>query len=91
MLIETNFSDVSTLTEGEGQQKQLYITSIFAQGGVVNRNRRVYPSTVLESAMSSYNENFIMKNRAVGEAEHPFTTKVNLDRISHVIVPGSLP
>lgn len=90
MLIETNFSDVSTLTEGEGQQKQLYITGIFAQGGVVNRNRRVYPSAVLESAMNSYNENFIMKNRAVGEAEHPSTTKVNLDRISHVIVPGSL-
>lgn len=90
MLVETNFSDVEALSEGEGPQKQLYITGIFAQGGVVNRNRRIYPSAVLESAMRDYDSNFIMKNRAVGEAEHPTTTKVNLDRISHIIVPGSL-
>lgn len=90
MLVETNFSEVQTLAEGEGSDKQLYIEGIFAQGGVVNRNRRVYPSTVLEDSMNAYNRDFIMKNRAVGEAEHPTTTKVNLDRISHVIVPGSL-
>lgn len=90
MLVETNFTEVSTLVEGEGQNKQLYITGIFAQGGVVNRNRRIYPSGILSEAMDAYNRDFIMKNRAVGEAEHPTTTKVNLDRISHVIVPGSL-
>lgn len=90
MLVETNFSEVQTLAEGEGAEKQLYIEGIFAQGGVINRNHRVYPSVVLEESMNAYNRDFIMKNRAVGEAEHPTTTKVNLDRISHVIVPGSL-
>lgn len=90
MLIETNFNEVAALVEGEGEDKNLYIEGIFAQGGVVNRNRRIYPSVILEKAMSDYNENFIMKNRAVGEAEHPKTTAVNLDRISHLIVPGSL-
>lgn len=90
MLIETNFSNVESLTEDSGNDKQLYIQGIFAQGGVVNRNRRIYPSGILEGAMNSYNDTYIMKNRAVGEAEHPKTTSVNLDRISHIIVPGSL-
>ena len=90
MLVETNFSAVETLSESVDGKKSWFVEGIFAQGAVVNRNRRVYPSAVLESSMNDYNENFIMKNRAVGEAEHPVTTKINLDRISHLIVPGSL-
>ena len=90
MLVETNFSAVETLSESVDCKKSWFVEGIFAQGAVVNRNRRVYPSAVLESSMNDYNENFIMKNRAVGEAEHPVTTKINLDRISHLIVPGSL-
>lgn len=90
MLVETNFSNVETICETTGDGKNLFIEGIFAQGGVVNRNRRIYPSAVLEDSMNAYNRDFIMTNRAVGEAEHPSTTKVNLDRISHIIMPGSL-
>jgi hypothetical protein len=90
MLVETNFSSVETLSESNDGKKDWFITGIFAQGDVVNRNRRVYPNTVLEASMNEYDRDFVQKNRAVGEAEHPATTKINLDRISHVIVPGSL-
>lgn len=92
LLIETNFQEVETLSESapDGNGKQWYIEGIFAQGDVVNRNGRIYPGAILESCMNSYNDTFVMKNRAVGEAEHPDTTKVNLDRISHIIMPGSL-
>lgn len=90
MLTESNWSGIEVLTESSESGKQLYVEGIFAQGGVVNRNRRIYPSNVLSESMDSYNKQFIMTNRAVGEAEHPSTTKVNLDRISHIIVPNSL-
>ena len=91
ILIETNFSEVEALTESsEGKPKEWFIHGIFAQGDVVNKNRRVYPGQILEQSMSDYNDNYVNKNRAVGEAEHPKTTQVNIDRISHVIVPGSL-
>lgn len=90
MLTESNWSGIEILSESTECGKQLYIEGIFAQGGVVNRNRRIYPSNVLSESMDSYNKQFIMTNRAVGEAEHPSTTKVNLDRISHIIVPNSL-
>ena len=92
ILIETNFSEVEALTEStaEGKPKEWFIHGIFAQGDVVNKNRRVYPGQILEQSMNDYNNQYVMKNRAVGEAEHPTTTQVNIDRISHVIVPGTL-
>ena len=92
VLIETNFSEVETLCEstGEGKDKEWYIHGIMAQGDVVNKNRRIYPGEILENTMQDYNTNYVHKNRAVGEAEHPKTTQINIDRISHVIVPGTL-
>lgn len=90
-LIETNFSEVQSLAEStETGEKQWYIQGIFAQGDVVNRNRRIYPGEILEKSMQTYDREYVQQNRAVGEAEHPKTTQVNIDRISHVIVPGSL-
>jgi hypothetical protein len=92
VLIETNFSEVETVCEstGEGKDKEWYIHGIMAQGDVVNKNRRIYPGEILENTMQDYNTNYVHKNRAVGEAEHPKTTQINIDRISHVIVPGTL-
>lgn len=91
ILIETNFSEVEALSEGSGDKpKEWFIHGIFAQGDVVNKNKRVYPGQILEQSMRDYNDNYVNKNRAVGEAEHPKTTQVNIDRISHVIVPGTL-
>lgn len=92
ILIETNFSEVESLSEsaGDGKAKEWYIHGIFAQGDVVNRNRRIYPGAILEQTMRDYDETFVSKMRAVGEAEHPKTTQVNIDRISHVIMPGTL-
>lgn len=90
-LIETNFSEVQSLSEStETGEKQWYIHGIMAQGDVVNKNRRLYPGAILESTMEQYDREYVRQNRAVGEAEHPETTQVNIDRISHVIVPGSL-
>ena len=92
VLIETNFSEVETICEstGEGKNKEWFIHGIMAQGDVVNKNRRIYPGEILERTMQDYNTNYVHKNRAVGEAEHPKTTQINIDRISHVIVPGTL-
>lgn len=91
ILIETNFKEVESISESsDSGSKQWFIHGIFAQGDIVNRNRRIYPGEILEKSMNEYNENYISKNRAVGEAEHPDGGTINLDRISHIIVPGSL-
>lgn len=66
--------------------KKLYIEGIFLQGDVVNRNRRMYPLQTLQREVNRYNENYIQKNRALGELGHPDGPTVNLDRVSHKIV-----
>lgn len=90
LLVETSFSEIESLQESTKEGQDWFIEGIFAQADVVNKNRRIYPGSILSESMDSYNKNYVSKNRAVGEAEHPKTTKINLDRISHVIVPGTL-
>lgn len=86
LLKESNFSEVETISESlETGGKNWYIKGIMAQGGIVNRNKRIYPSDVLAESMNIYENEYIKTNRAVGELEHPDSGQINLDRISHII------
>merc|ERR1712093_452560 len=55
------------------------------QGGIKNRNGRMYPVETLSREVGRYNENFVQKGRALGELGHPEGPTVNLDRVSHKI------
>lgn len=85
ILVESNFSEVETISESSGDSKNWYINGVFAQADVVNGNKRLYPGSVLDKAMSSYDKNYVQKSRAVGELTHPKTTQINPDKISHII------
>ena len=69
----------------ENEKKDVYIEGIFMQGGIVNRNRRMYPIEILDREVNRYNEEYIAKNRAYGELGHPQGPTINLDRVSHII------
>ena len=84
-LITEEISQVKIITEGKGAQKQLYIEGTFLQGGIKNRNGRMYPVETLSREVGRYCENFIKKGRALGELGHPEGPTVNLDRVSHKI------
>lgn len=64
-----NTSDVRMITEGI--QKELFIEGIFAQAETKNRNGRVYPKKIMESAVNKYCEEFVSSKRALGELSHP--------------------
>ena len=55
------------------------------QAEQVNRNRRVYPKSVLEKAVNKYVTEYVNKGRAVGELNHPEGPAINLDKVSHRI------
>jgi len=74
------------LTEGAGAEKKLYVEGVFMQQEKGNRNKRVYPTRVLQPQVEAFIENYVKTNRAVGELEHPSTFTVNPDRVSHRIV-----
>jgi hypothetical protein len=71
-LITEEAQDVKMLTESvKGGKKNLYIEGVFCQAETKNRNGRVYPIQTLNNAVNYYIENFVKKNRAVGELNHP--------------------
>jgi len=85
LITEMN-DDVRLLIEANGEGKKNYfIEGVFMQAETKNRNGRIYPMNVLEPKVSEYTENFISKNRALGELNHPKGPTVNLDRVSHII------
>ena len=84
-LITEEVSKVEFITEGKGSAQKCYIKGIFLQAEQVNRNGRMYPLSVMEREVNRYNENFVLKGRALGELGHPDGPTVNLDRVSHKI------
>ena len=52
---------------------------------VKNGNGRVYPKEVLEREAKKYAEGPIKSNTAMGELDHPESTIVNLNNVSHNI------
>lgn len=64
--------------------KSLYMKGIFIQGGVKNRNQRVYPIHEIQRAVNALNE-MIKEGPVLGELDHPEELNINLDRVSHMI------
>ena len=85
-LITEEISKVEFITEKVGKCKKCFIEGVFLQGGIKNRNGRMYPTETLAREVGRYNENFTAKGRALGELGHPDGPTVNLDRVSHKIV-----
>ena len=84
-LITEEISQVKFITEGKGKGRKLCIEGIFLQGGIKNRNGRMYPVNILENEVNRYNKTFVQQGRALGELGHPEGPTVNLDRVSHKI------
>lgn len=84
-LITEHSEDLSYLTEDVDGTKKYMIEGIFAQAEKANRNGRVYPRDILESATNKYQTEQVSRGRAVGELGHPDSPTINLDRVSHKI------
>ena len=85
-LITEHIEDLNYLVESAADGSKNYvIEGIFMQAEQLNRNRRVYPKTVLESAVAKYVTDYVNRGRAVGELNHPEGPAINLDKVSHRI------
>ena len=77
--------EVHFLTEEDDKgNKEYFIEGIFMQGGIKNRNGRMYPVEVLAKECARYTKEYIEKNRAYGELGHPAGPTINLERVSHM-------
>jgi hypothetical protein len=85
LITELN-EDVKCITEeGREGQKTLYIVGPFIQTEQKNRNNRIYRMESVSREVKRYVENYVNKNRALGELGHPDSPSMNLDRVSHCI------
>lgn len=86
-LITENIEEVQYVLEEDKKtgQKRSLIEGIFMQADQKNRNGRIYPKKILESAINRYTNDQVNKNRAVGELNHPEGPTINLDKVSHRI------
>ena len=86
LISEFTESNLSFITEaGENGKKSYVIEGVFMQAESKNRNGRIYPRVVMESAVSKYNTEQVITGRAVGELNHPEGPTINLDKVSHKI------
>lgn len=85
LLVETN-EDFEYITESTKEgKKNYYVHGPFMQSEIINRNGRVYPKPVMESAVNKYIEDYVSTSKAGGELSHPNTPSLNPDRISHIV------
>jgi len=79
------FDQARIVTETDAEGKNLYMKGICIQGGVKNANKRVYPVSEIQAAVSTLNEQINQGNSVLGEVDHPDDLKINLDRVSHMV------
>lgn len=85
LIAEYTEEQLEVLSEERNGKKQYAIEGVFMSAEQKNRNGRIYPKIVLESAVNKYNVDQVQKGRAVGELNHPEGPTVNLDKVSHKI------
>ena len=85
LIAEYTEENLEVLTEEKNGKKSYAIEGIFMQAETKNRNGRIYPRDVMEQAVDRYNNEQVVKGRAVGELNHPEGPTVNLDKVSHKI------
>ncbi len=86
LLIEQLTPSEARISESISEDgKNCYLSGIFMQADIQNRNGRTYPITEISNAVHNAKERISEQNGIFGELDHPQSLQINLDRISHVI------
>ena len=62
---------------------KLVVKGVLQRAESKNQNGRVYPKDILMREAKKYTEEFIDQRRAMGELDHPESSVVNLQNVSH--------
>jgi len=69
-----------SLKENNGK---LIVHGVLQRAEAKNQNGRVYPRDILHREAKKYAKEFIKERRAMGELDHPESSVVNLQNVSH--------
>jgi hypothetical protein len=68
------------------ENKPLRVSGIIQRAGVKNHNGRIYEQAILEREIKKYIDGPVREKRALGELDHPESSVINLNNVSHNIV-----
>ena len=64
---------------------KLIVRGVLQRAEAKNQNGRIYPREILHREAKKYTKEFISQRRAMGELDHPESSVVNLQNVSHNI------
>ena len=65
---------------------RLIVNGVLQRAESKNQNGRIYPKETLMREANKYSESFIAEKRALGELDHPDSSVVNLNNVSHNVL-----
>lgn len=77
--------ECNLIEQVEPNGKNIWLSGIFMQGDIKNRNGRNYPLSEISMAVEGAKQRMNESKGIMGELDHPQTLTINLDRVSHVI------
>lgn len=78
-------SECNLIQESSQDGKSMFLSGIFMQANIKNRNGRLYPVNEITAAVTGAGSRIKEQNGIMGELDHPASLQINLDRVSHVI------
>ena len=85
LIEQLNPSEANICESVSEDGKHCWLSGIFMQAEIQNRNGRTYPINEISGAVASAQQRIKEQNGIFGELDHPQSLQINLDRISHVI------
>ena len=85
-----HFKPIGSLNESNGAKYGVpggfIVQGVLQRAGAKNQNGRVYPKRILERECLKYKKEYIDQHRALGELDHPESSVVNLNNVSHNVL-----
>jgi hypothetical protein len=84
------FKPIGSLTESNGEKYGVpggtVVQGVLQRAGAKNQNGRIYPKNILARECQRYQKEYIDQHRALGELDHPESSVVNLNNVSHNVL-----
>ena len=77
--------DRKLIEESISRNTPLVVTGVIQRAEAKNQNGRIYPREILEREIENYVQGPVKESRALGELDHPESSVINLQNVSHNI------
>jgi len=75
--------DRKIIEESISKNQPLVVTGVIQRAEAKNQNGRIYPKEILEREIENYVNGPVRESRALGELDHPESSVINLQNVSH--------